>query len=75
MLGDLLKSLSQKACHRDVIIRILGSHSNRNYFQILKGFLLSCPTYHLPNLAGQFELTFTVMSLFVLVCVVHTKIK
>lgn len=74
MLGLLLKSLSQKACHRDDIIRILGSYSNRNYFQILKGFSSSCPTYCLPDLSGQFELTFTIISLFVLVCVVH-KIK
>lgn len=75
MLGLLLKSLSQKACHRDDIIRILGSCGYRNSFEILKGFSSSCPTYCLPDLSGQFELTFTIISLFVLVCVVHTKIK
>ncbi len=42
---------------------------------ILTGFSSSCPTYCLPDLSGQFELTFTIISLFVLVCVVHTKIK
>lgn len=75
MLGLVLKSLSQKACHKDDIIRILGSHSNRNSFKTLKGFSSSCPTYCLPDLSGQFELTFTIIYLFVLVCVVHTKMK